>query len=101
MSASKILLIASAIAIAPFMTAQAQESCGQPIQMDEIGEAEKYCSVYDRQLAYREERIKFRKQLEERRADFIAPSHNAKEQYKKDLEALNNERTHENDITGK
>ncbi len=81
---------------------QAQGYCsGETISMREIGEADSHCSVYDRQLAYREERLKFRKMIEERREDYIEPQLVAQKKYKKDLEALNNERSHDNDIYGR
>ena len=83
-------------------SAQAKDFCtGEPISMREIGEADGHCSVYDRQLAYREERLKFRKMLEERREDFIAPQLEAQKKYQKDLETLNEERNHDDDIYGR
>lgn len=84
------------------LAVQAQGYCAQePINMREIGEADRYCSVYDRQLAYREERIKFRKMIEERREDFIAPQLEAEKKYEKDLEALHERRNHDDDIYGR
>lgn len=99
MSASKILIITAAIAIAPFTTASAQDSCGQATQAPEIGDSEKFCNIYDRNMAYREERNKFRKSLNERREDYVEPHLNAQEKYKKDIEALNKDRTIENDTS--
>jgi len=101
MSISKIFTISLLCTFIPIMAAQAQQSCGQAIGMDMIGDAEKYCSVYDRQLAYREERIKFRQMIEDRREEFIAPQIQAQRQYKKDLEALNAKRNASNNITSK
>ena len=69
--------------------------------MREIGEADSYCSVYDRQLAYQEERLKFRKALDERREDFIKPQLDAQKKYKKDLEALHERRSHDDDVYGR
>lgn len=60
-----------------------------------------HCTVYDRQLAYREERLKFRALIEERREAYIAPQIAAEKNYKAKLEALNASRSAENDITSK
>ena len=83
-------------------SSQAQGFCEQePISMREIGEADSHCSVHDRRFAYRKERLKFRKALDERREDFIAPVLEAEKKYEKDLEALNEERSHEDDVYGR
>jgi len=84
------------------LTAGAQGFCAQEtISMRDVGEAESHCSMYDRQLAYREERVKFRKMIEERREDYIAPQLEAQKKYAKDLEALHNRRSHDDDFYGR
>jgi len=86
----------------PIGHAQAQDFCaGEVSGIRDIGEAASYCSVYDRQLAYREERMEFREMLEERREDFIAPQLAAEKKYQKDLEALHNRRSHDDDYYGR
>lgn len=89
------------LSITPLTTVNAQEVCGEPIKLRQMGDAEKFCSVYERQLAYREERLKFRQQIEERREDYIAPYHEALKKYEEDIKALNEERSHDNDVVGK
>jgi len=103
MQTSKLAFIALAVILTTTLPthAHAQESCGQPSDVRSIGEAEGFCSVYDRQFAYRENRNEFRKMLNERREDYIAPYLSAKEKYAKDMEALNNERNHDNDVTSR
>lgn len=84
------------------LVANAAQSCTQPIEMYSFKKpVPGYCNVYDRQLAYREERLKFRKILEERRVEFIQPQLDAQKAYQKKLEALHESRTHDNDVTGK
>ena len=97
----KLIAFSILLAALPF-SAQAQEVCGEPISLRQINpKAEKYCSVYERQLAYREERMKFRKMIEERREDFIAPQIAAQKKYKKDLEALHKNRSSDDDFHGR
>ena len=46
------------------------------------------CDIQARQLAYREEAIKFREQIAQRGENFAAPSREAHKAYKEQLEAL-------------
>ncbi|MCB1563941.1 MAG: hypothetical protein KDJ75_10235 [Alphaproteobacteria bacterium] len=71
--------------------------CGEPLKGEGIGTVETdpgqdYCNIYERQLAYREERLKYKADLEERRENYHAPRREAYKNYKADLEALNETR---------
>lgn len=48
----------------------------------------KFCNIYDRQLAYKENRSDFYKQLKERQKNFAAPGLEAQNQYLKDVETM-------------
>ena len=102
MSFIKLIAIIIATTFIAIPTAQAQEACGQVIDMNEIGEPEAYCSnIHQRLLKYREERIEYRKKMDNRREEFFKPQLEAREEYEKALADLNKERTHENDVVAK
>ena len=85
---SKLIIMSASMLIIP-MTANAQMSCSKPIGQDKMDKpVPGYCNVYDRQLAYREERLKFRQKIEDRRAEFIKPQLEAEADYAKKLQAL-------------
>jgi hypothetical protein len=95
------LLAAAALYSGAFTPAFAAEGkivqCGEPLKGEGIGTVatdpgQDYCNIYDRQLAYREERLKYKADLEERRENYHAPRREAYENYKADLEALNETR---------
>ncbi len=94
----KYIITILLVSIIPLSQATAQEICGQVLQMRRLGDAERFCNSYDRQLAYREERIKFREAIDQRREDFYTPYHDALKQYEEDMKALNEERNHQDDI---
>lgn len=97
----KLLTLAAAL-IAISTSAHAQRVCSQEtINLREMGPADSHCNPYNRQLAYREERLKFRKMIEDRREEYYAPQREAQKQYQEDLEALNEERNHDDDIYGR
>ena len=48
----------------------------------------KFCNIYDRQLAYKENRDDFYKQLKDRQKNFAAPGLEAQNQYRKDVETM-------------
>ncbi len=102
MHLSKFLTVALVAILFP-LTANAQKmSCSKPIDVyDTKQPVPGYCNVYDRQLAYREERLKFRQMIEDRRTEFIKPQLEAEKDYAQKLEALHARRSHENDITAK
>ena len=102
MKISKLLVIALSMTLLPIAANAQIYGCSKPIQPYNTKQpVPGYCNVYDRQLAYREERLKFREKIEARRAEFIKPQIEAEADYAKKLEALNASRSHENDITGK
>jgi hypothetical protein len=101
MTFSRISIYALGLLMLAITPVQAKEYCDKPINLREFKKpVPGYCNVYDRQLAYREERIKFREMIEERRKEYIKPQIAAEKDYEKKLEALNNSRSHENDVTG-
>lgn len=51
-----------------------------------------YCNLHARRLAYRGEDIEFRKQIEARRENYLAPQVRALKTYEAEMEALNAER---------
>lgn len=68
--------------------------CGVPDGFDvTTNPGFEFCDIYSRQLAYREERLKLRKQLEQRQTNFVDPQLEAYKNYKKELEALHNRTT--------
>lgn len=66
--------------------------CGVPeaAEMDTAGKD--YCNLYQRRFAYREEAMKLRQKIHERRENYHAPQSSAVRAYEADLEALNAER---------
>ena len=99
MTLSRLILFTALIMLTP-LTAKAEQSCEKPIEQDDLYiPVPGYCNVYDRQLAYREERIEFRKKIEERRKEFIKPQVEAEADYARKWEALNARRNHDDDIT--
>ena len=82
----------------------AQQCGNQPVAENrDIGEAEGFCgdSIYSRQFEYREKRMELRRMIEQRRQDYIEPNLATYEQYTSDLEVLNEERTHADDLTSR
>ena len=65
------------------------EACAAPLKTEIPAESNvSFCDVYSRQIAYRDNRLAYRAQIEERRKDFIRPSLQAKRKYDKDLQAM-------------
>lgn len=65
------------------------QSCGEATTYDLDTETPyDFCNIQARQLAYRDEAIKFRKQIAERGENFAAPSREANKAYKEQLESL-------------
>jgi hypothetical protein len=62
--------------------------CGKPQPAELKTEAEPYCNIYGRQLAYGEEDKKFRDLLLERQKNFGEPGNQAAAQYREDVRAL-------------
>lgn len=95
------LLAAATLFLAPLSPTFAAEGeivqCGEPLKGEGIGTVatdpgQDYCDIYTRQLAYREERLKYKADLEERRENYHAPRKEAYENHKANLEALNETR---------
>ncbi len=62
------------------------QMCGTAINNKRnIGSADKTCDVYSRQFDYREKRIEFRDMIENRRAEYIAPSLEIQKKYQADI----------------
>lgn len=102
MHVSKFLTIALVAILFPIAAQAEMSSCSKPIEAyDTKQPVPGYCNVYDRQLAYREERLKFREMIEARRAEFIKPQLEAEADYAQKLQALHARRSHENDVTAK
>lgn len=102
MTFSRITTYALGLLILAATPVQAKEYCDKPIDLREFKiPVPEHCNVYDRQLAYREERLKFREMIEQRRKDFVAPQIEAERDYDKKLKALNASRSSENDVTGR
>jgi hypothetical protein len=55
-----------------------------------------YCDIHQRRFAYKESRDEFNRQLDERRANYLAPGLQARKDYEKDLQALYSETNSEN-----
>lgn len=71
--------------------------CGEPLSAEGIGgvktdPGKDYCDIYARQMAYRLERLKYKAMLEERRENYHAPRKEAYDNYRANLESLNEER---------
>jgi hypothetical protein len=67
--------------------------CGAPVPAElETDVNRDYCDIYARQLAYREETLKYHDKLEERRQNFIAPMNEARRNYEASRNALRNDR---------
>ena len=66
-------------------------SCGAPTKADMITEPydPHYCNFYDRQLAYREEKLKQGELIRQRQEIYAAPRRAALAQYQKEVEAMN------------
>ncbi len=65
------------------------KQCGVPEEYDlEIYGNFEMCDFYQRQLDYKPQADKFRRQLKKRQALFAAPRNKVYRQYKADLEAL-------------
>ncbi len=101
----RFTLLALILIILP-LSAQAQQCGNQPVAPNrDIGQAEGFCgdSIYMRQFEYRENRINFRKMLEQRRSEYIEPALAGYSAYEAELGALNNQRRlfKEDDITSK
>ena len=100
----KLLLVTALVALTPLLNAQAEEACGkpdQPVENLKIGEAGAHCNIYARQFEYRKNRLEFREQLEERRKDYLEPQVKTIKKHEKDMAALNEKRSHGNDVTAK
>lgn len=67
--------------------------CGQPEDVNISTEGGDFCDIHSRRIAYRREAIKLKGQMQERAKNFAAPRQAAYEQYLKDLEALDEERS--------
>ncbi len=52
-----------------------------------------YCDIYGRRIAYREQNMRFSKQLNERRQYYQAPGNLARQNYREAMEILNEERS--------
>lgn len=85
------------------ITAHAQECGNIPVaEAPSAGEAEGHCgSIYSRQFEYRASRLDLRRDIDRRRADFIAPALKNYEFYEADVKALNAARSHQNDVTSR
>ncbi|MCK5284156.1 MAG: hypothetical protein KAJ86_01070 [Alphaproteobacteria bacterium] len=63
--------------------------CGIPSESHvETDPGFQYCNIFDRQFTYRKNRIALMDQLKIRQTQFIEPALSARNQYKKDLDAL-------------
>ncbi|MCB9983825.1 MAG: hypothetical protein H6861_09180 [Rhodospirillales bacterium] len=71
-------------------------ACGVPDSVNVPSETEGFCDIHQRRFAYREEYLKMREQMQVRAENFAAPRREALEQYKKDLQVLDEIRTSEN-----
>ena len=66
-------------------------SCGTPWPGKvETDPGKSYCNIYDRQFAYRDENVKFRSDIEERRENFGAPQQKVVHEYQDTLKARHN-----------
>ncbi len=90
-----LTLLTAGLSISLALTARAADgqvvSCGVPENADGIVRTDPgldVCDFYSRQLAYREESIKLRRQLTERAENFAVPRRIAVENYKANLKAL-------------
>lgn len=67
--------------------------CGVPKDVNISTEATPFCDIHARRILYRREAIKLKGQMQERAKNFAAPRKAAYEQYLKDLEAVDEERS--------
>ena len=69
-------------------------ACGAPTKADMITQPydPNYCNFYDRQIAYREEKLKQAELIRQRQEIYAAPRRAAREQYEKQVEAMNAQR---------
>jgi hypothetical protein len=88
-----------AITVLKIQKAEAAEivSCGDPLSTTISTEsAYDHCDMQSRQLAYREESLALRQQIQERAENHAAPRREAQKIYKEQLEALHNSITPDN-----
>ena len=77
-----VLTVLPATAAEPVVT-----ECGVPPPAQLDTGSIPYCNIHDRRFGYKDEADKFRKLLDERRANYIAPGQKAMNQFKDDLKA--------------
>ena len=90
-----ILFLAAFIFLLIPATASAGEPvfCGVPKDVNISTEATPFCDIHARRILYRREAIKLKGQMQERAKNFAAPRKAAYEQYLRDLEAVDRERS--------
>jgi len=90
----RFLLTVSFIILSLSAAANAGEiyHCGEPLDYNLPEETEGVCDIYSRQLAYRLEANKMRKQIYARQENFAAPAIEARKRYKEQIKKLNEER---------
>lgn len=64
------------------------QACGKPAEAKLNPNPDGvYCNIHNRRFDYTEENVKFRKLMEERRKNYLAPGLQATQQYKNELKA--------------
>ena len=90
----RILLSFFALALL-FVSSQSHaqiEACGVPQEPTMETEAQTYCDIHQRRLAYRESQQDFKSLLDQRRENYQAPNQEIRSNYQRDLDALNQTR---------
>jgi hypothetical protein len=86
-----LCLLIYAVTMIRITSAEAAEiyECGAPTTYElETESNADLCDVYSRQIAYRDEAIKFRKQIRQRAESFIIPTVEARKNYLENLQKL-------------
>lgn len=94
-----VLALSSALLLSvPHASAEEPVFCGLPtaadLDMKPVGNSEdgNFCDIHSRRIAYRNEAVKLKDQMQQRAERFAAPRQAAYQNYLEDLEALNEER---------
>ena len=87
-----MVMLAVFVAMPAALAADTIYACGQALSAEDgnfqtnPGEKANFCDIYSRQLAYGQEKQKFREKLIERQKNFVEPRRQAWAQYEKNLD---------------